>query len=180
MGEGEKSEVVKTGVDETPGWKQRASREMLKYWIYFVYLAVFFGAFTWYRRLILAEYHITYLHYGVAVIEAMVMAKVILVGDALRLGNRFEGKPLIVSALYKTLLFSLFVGAFAIVEHMIAGWLDGRGLIAGFRNVINEGKDELLARCLLTFCSFIPFFAFKELAHVLGNGKLSALFFARR
>jgi len=44
----------------------------------------------------LAEYQIAYLHYGVSVVEALVLAKVILIGEALRLGRGLEDKPLIV------------------------------------------------------------------------------------
>ena len=70
------------------GWKSKAIHEMTEYYIIFMYLAIFFGLFTWYRRLILAEYQISYLHYGAAVIKALVLAKVIMVGRALRLGRR--------------------------------------------------------------------------------------------
>ena len=165
---------------EKAGWKQRIAHEMLEYWINFVYLAIFFAVFTWYRRLILAEYRITYLHYGTAVIEALIMAKVILLGDALSVGRKFEDQPLIVPALYKAVLFSLFVGLFAVLEHTIGGLLHGKGLAGGFHEIMSEGKDELLARCLLTFFAFIPFFAFRELGRVMGNGKLRALFFHHR
>ncbi len=164
---------------EKVGWKQRVSHEMLEYGIVFIYLATFFGVFTWYRRLILAEYHITYLHYWLAVFEAFILAKVIVVGTALRIGRRFEGKTLVISILYKTFLFSLFVAAFAVLEQIIEGVIHGKGVAAGIHKVMNEGRDELLARCLLTFFSFIPFFAFKEIGRVLGHGKLSAMFFSR-
>ena len=70
------------------GWKSKAIHEMTEYYIIFMYLAVFFGLFTWYRRLILAEYQISYLHYGVGVIKALVLAKVIMIGRALRLGRQ--------------------------------------------------------------------------------------------
>ena len=166
--------------NEKASWKQRLAHEMLEYWINFVYLAIFFAAFIWYRRLILAEYRITYLHYGMAIIEALILAKVILIGDALRLGRRFEEEPLIFPAFYKAFVFSLFVGLFAILEHVIGGLIHGKGVAGGFREIMSEGKDELLARCLLTFFAFIPFFAFKELGRVMGNGKLGALFFRHR
>src|SRR6185503_15254340 len=116
---------------EKTGRKQRIAQEMFEYWINFVYLAIFLAVFTWYRRLILAEYRITYLHYGTAVIEALIMAKVILLGDALRLGRNCEDKPLIVPALYKAVVFSSFVGLFAVLEHTISGLLHGKGLAAG-------------------------------------------------
>jgi hypothetical protein len=164
---------------EKVGWKQKLSHEMLQYWINVVYLAAFFGIFTWYRRLILAEYHITYFHYWVAIIEALILAKVVLVGSALHLDHRFEEKALVISILYKTFLFSVYVAAFAVLEQIIEGLIHGKGLAAGIHKIMHESRDELLARCLLTFFAFIPFFAFKELGRVLGHGKLSTMFFSR-
>jgi len=95
--------------------------EMVEYWINFVYLAVFFGVMIMYRRLILAQYLISYLHYGVAVIEAAVLAKIILIGDVMRLGRKYEDKPLIVPTFYKTSMFSIFVIGFKIIEHLLWG-----------------------------------------------------------
>ena len=43
---------------------------------------VFLIAFAWYRRLILASYHIQYLGYWAPVIETAILAKVIMIGDA--------------------------------------------------------------------------------------------------
>ena len=74
---------------------------------------------------------------------------------------------------------SLVVGLFAVLEHTIGALFHGKGFAGGFRELMNEGKYELLARCLLTFFAFIPFFAFRELARVMGEGKLRALFFRR-
>jgi hypothetical protein len=45
----------------------------------------------------------------------------------------------------------------------------------------DEGKYEFLARCLMVFVVFIPFFGFKELGKVIGGeGKLGKLFFRNR
>ena len=162
------------------GWKQRLVRELIDYWVTFLYLAVFFGTYTWYRRLVLAEYRITYLHYGVALIEALVLAKVILVGRALQIGRELEDKPLILSALYKSFVFSLFVGLFGVLEHTLGGLLHGKGVVGGWDELVHLGKDELLARCLVTFCAFIPFFAIQELGRVLGDTKIQGLLFRRR
>ena len=37
----------------------------------------------------------------------------------------------------------------------------------------------MLAKCVVIFCAFVPFFAFKELEGVLGTDKLRALFWSR-
>jgi hypothetical protein len=158
-------------------WKERIARELVNYWITFVYLAVFLGAFAWYRRFVLAEYQITYLHFGTAIIEALILAKVILIGDALGLGRGDENKPLIYPTLRKAVVFSCFVGVFAIVEHMVDGLIHGKGFAGGLAELWSEGKYEIFSRCLITFFAFIPFFAFRELGMLLGEGKLRALFF---
>lgn len=169
-----------TASQAKPPWKKKIIRELVRYWINFMYLAVFFGAFAWYRRFVLDEYRISYFNYGAAVLEALVLAKVIWIGELLGLGRRHEDKPLIYPTIHKALVFSLFVGLFAIIEHMLGGIIHGIGVAGGLAKLWNEGKYELLARCLVTFFAFIPFFAFRELARVMGEGKLRILFFRKR
>ncbi len=153
---------------------------MAAYWINVFYLTLMFGAFTQYRRFVLAAHDITYTNYGVAVIEALILAKVVMIGDVLRLGRQLEQEPLIYSTLCKAVVFSLFVGAFTLIEHVIKGLWMGKGLAGGLVDFIGTGSTELLARCLVIFVAFIPFFAFRELGRILGEGKIWALFFRRR
>jgi hypothetical protein len=162
------------------GWKQSLVREMIEYSINFSYLAVFFGVFAWYRRLVLTEYHISYLDYGAALFEALVLAKVIMLGDILHLGMKLEDKPLIMPALYKAVVFTVWVGFFDLFEHTIEGLLRGKGLAGGFDELMTTGWHELLARCLVIFFAFIPFFAFKELGRILGENSIRELYFRRR
>jgi len=152
---------------------------MVEYWINVAYLTLVFAAFTQYRRFVLAAHDITYTNYGVALIEALILAKVVMIGDVLRLGRRLEHKPLIYSTLLKTVVFSLFVGAFTLIEQVIKGLWSGKGLTGGLVELLGKGHHELLAGCLVTFVAFIPFFAFKELERVLGEDKIWALFFRR-
>jgi hypothetical protein len=160
--------------------KKRLFQEMVEYWINVCYLTLVFAAFTQYRRFVLAAHNITYTNYWVAVIEALILAKVVMIGDVLRLGRRLDHKPLIYSTLLKTLVFSLFVGAFTLIEHVIKGLWAGKGLMGGLVDLLRKGHHELLAGCLVTFVAFIPFFAFRELGRVLGEGKIRTLFFRRR
>lgn len=69
---------------------------------------------------------------------------------------------------------------FHVLEYMVGGLLRGKGLIGGIEEITSRGKYELLARCMVVFFAFIPFFAFRELGRVLGEGKLRKLFFQRR
>src|SRR5262245_56669826 len=162
------------------GLKERAREEFRNFWIITLYLAVFFGSFTVYRRLILAEFGVSYLHYGFALVEALIIAKVILIGDAFRLGKRFEDRPLFVSVIYKSALFGVFVMLFGVLEHVIEGLFHKKGASDMLHGSMELGIDELLARVVMLIIAFVPFFAFWELRRVLGPRKLSALFFSRR
>jgi hypothetical protein len=162
------------------GWKQKIIHEMTEYWINFVYLAFVFFAFTSYRRLIMAEYHVSYLHYGIAVIEAAVLAKIILLGEAARIGRRYENKPLIVPTLHKTMVFAIWVIGFKVLEDMIRGLIQGKGLAGGFNDLISKGGYEILANALVVIAAFVPFFAIKEVGRILGRDKLRAMFFRKR
>ena len=84
-----------------------------------------------------------------------------------------------VPALYRTVVFSVWVGIFRVLEETIRGLLQGKGLTEGFAVIASKGRYELLAACVMTFVAFVPFFAFKELERVLGEGKLLALFWNR-
>ena len=129
--------------------------------------------------MILAEYQVRYTNYWFPLIEAAVLAKVIVLGDLFRLGRGMENKPLIISTLFRTVMFSLCVAVFSMVEETVRGLLHGNGLTGGFDDIASRGWYELLSRCVVIFAAFIPFFSFKELERVLGAERLRALFWRR-
>ena len=169
---------------EKRDWKKRIFHELVEYWINVIYLTLVFAAFTQYRRLLLAAYDITYTNYWIALIEALILAKVIMIGAVFRLGrllgHRLEQKPLIYPILYKTVVFTLFVGVFTLIEHMIKGLWQGKGLTGGLVEFFAKGPYEFLAGSLVVFVAFIPFFGVKELGRVLGEEKIRFLLFRSR
>ena len=169
-----------SSLDKKKNIKKKIVHEITEYWINVAYLTLVFASFTQYRRLVLAAHDITYTNYWVAVIEALILAKVVMIGDVIRLGRRLEHKPLIYSTLLKTVVFSLFVWAFTLIEHVAKGLLKGEGLTGGLAEFLGKGHHELLAGTLILFVALIPFFAFRELGRVLGRGKVWDLFFVRR
>jgi hypothetical protein len=160
--------------------KEKALEELKIFWLITLYLAIFLGSFTVYRRLILKEFGVTYLHYGFALIQALIIAKVILVGQAFGLGKRFERGPLILSVIYKSVLFGAFVALFSILEHVVEGLFHKEDWASILRHLTDLGMYEILARVVMLILAFVPFFAFWEIGRVLGRSKLSALFFSRQ
>jgi hypothetical protein len=160
-------------------WKDKLIHEMVEYWMIVIYLTIVFAAFTQYRRFLLAAHDIAYTNYGVAVIKAFVLGKVVMIGEVARLGRGLERKPLIYPTLYKTVVFTLFLAAFTLVEHMVKGLWHGKGLTGGLIDFFVDGPHEFIGNSLVVFVALIPFVGLRELGRVLGRDKLQDLFFRR-
>ena len=162
--------------------KQRAIEELKEFWITALYLFVFLSGFNFYRRMVLAEFGVTYLHYGISFIEAFIIAKIVLIGRALGLDKQIErrGGPLILSVVFKALIFSILTILFAVLEYMVEGWLHKKNWASIERGLLDIGGHELFARLIMLFISFVPFFAFWEIGRVIGRKKLIEVFFSKR
>ena len=161
-------------------WKDKILHEMAEYLFNVIYLALVFAAFTQYRRFLLAAHDIIYTNYWVALIQALIFGKVIMVGALFRLGRNLEQKPLIIPTLYKAVVFTFLVVVFHLVEHAIKGLWQGNTLTGSLVAFLEQGRHELLAGSLVIFVALIPFFAVKELGRVLGKDRIGTLFFRKR
>lgn len=159
--------------------KEKAAEELrLLLWIT-AYLGAFFVAFLTYRRLISREFGVTAFHYGYALIEAVVIAKVILIGKALGLGKQATRRSLAFSVLRSSLVYGALVAVFTVLEHVVDGLVHGKTFAASVEAMWHQGIDEILGRVLVLFVAFIPFFAFWELGHWIGDRKLADVFFRK-
>jgi hypothetical protein len=148
--------------------------------VIFVYLAVFFFVFKLYTRLLLREYGIGYFVYGLTLLKALVLSKIILTAEMLHVGERFNDRPLSVPTLYKTITFSLFTLVYELLEHIVVGLFRGQGMSTVLAEELVTGWPHLAGIALVVFVSFLPFFAFRETGRVLGESTLKKLFFAPR
>jgi len=146
-----------------------------------VYLTLFFLVIKLYTKLILSEYHINYFDYGLTVVKALVLAKIILTAEALRLGERFRDKPLILVTLYNTVIFCGFALACEVMEHFIIELVFFQHSLAeAYAEIRDKGWPYVAGMVLVVFVAFIPFFAFRETERVIGEGTLRDLFFTRK
>ncbi len=158
----------------TQGLKQKTIHELWELaWIFF-YLAFFFCSLEIYSVLLLRDFHIKYLNLGFAIVNALVIAKVILLGEYAKVGRRYEQRPLVVSAAYKALLFVMLVFAFHLVEELLKQFLR-KGHFAG--TFAETHVDDLVGRYVIVYCTFLPLFAFREARRILGQQRFVDLFF---
>ncbi len=163
-----------------PEWKQKLFEEMRSLGLLTVFLVFFFCAFTTYRKLIIGDQSVNYINYAYNIVQSLLLAKIILLGQFLKLGERFLDKPLIIPALYKTLVFCVFVFVFSVAEHFIKGILTGKNIEMVFNEFASASVNEILGRFLIYFPVFLFLFGYIELGRVLGKDKLFALFFGNK
>jgi hypothetical protein len=164
-----------------PPMKSRLLAEGKRFLAIFLYFALCLALLLNYKRAILADYSIRYLDYGYAFVEALILAKIVMIGQILQLERRvFGDRPLIYATLYSALVFSLLVVCFGAIEQTIDGWLHHRTLAETFQRILSHGWHEMLAKSLFMFVVFLPYFAFREIGATLGEGTLFKLFFHRR
>lgn len=154
--------------------KQKAAHELTVFVGIALYLSAFFCAVVTYTTVLQRDFQSAYASYGIALINAVVIAKVVLIGEYAHIGKKHEGKPLLISSVYKAFLFSLLAFGCHVVEELVKQLFRGRHVAEIFQIV---QINDLLSRTLIVFCTFIPFFAFRELQRVIGEENFRSLFF---
>lgn len=160
--------------------KERILNEAKIFFLYFLYFLLFFSAFTTYKHLVLEEYGIDFFHYSYNVVEALVLAKLVLLGQYFRLGERFDKQPLIIPTFYQTLIFSLFVLVFTLLEHVLQGFIEDKDLLFIYKKIIQYSIYEILARIIVMSFVFFLFFAFLQISRIVGEEKVFHLFFGKK
>ena len=160
--------------------KQRVYSELKEFFIIALYLYVVFALLLVYRSVILDEEHISHLFHGFALINALAFAKVVLIGEALRLGERANERPLIYPTLLKSALFAILLAVCKILEDAAVGLYRGKSFAESIADFGGGSWKAILTYTALMAVLFVPFFGFTELRRVLGKGKLAQIFFHRR
>jgi hypothetical protein len=106
--------------------KQRAYHEMKEYLAISLYLWMVFGLLIVYKSVVLAEHHIDFALHGLALINALALAKVMLVATKLHFADRFKDAPLIYPTLLKSAAFSVLLACFKILEEAAVGLYRGK------------------------------------------------------
>jgi len=159
---------------------EKAYEELKKYLLIVFYLWLVFGLLLVYKSVILNEERISYLTHGIALINALVLGKFVLLAQALHLGHRAESAPLIYPTILKSFLFSIVLAGCKILEDAAVGFYHGQSLSQSIADLGGGTLKGILTLTVLLFVMLIPFFGFGELQRVLGEGKLSRLFFHSR
>jgi hypothetical protein len=158
--------------------KRRIIHEMKEVLVIFLFVAPFVITLATYRMFLVRSTSWS-LAYGTALVNALVLAKVISAGELAGLGRRSEQEPLIVPTLHKSVAFTLLYVLFLGLEGIVHGLVHAESLFNALRAAFVTGKRDLLMRGLVAFFAAMPFFALREMRRVLGADAFRSLFFGR-
>ena len=162
---------------DRPTLKQRVTEEGKRFLVMFVYLWVLFGLFALHQMIILHQEGMNFTMQGFALVNALVLAKVMLIAEDLRVGHWLRSRPLIYPILGESLIFTVVFICFHVVEHLVIGLFKGETLRESVPVIGGGGLAGLLSVAMILFVALIPFFGFRNLSRELGAGRLKELMF---
>jgi hypothetical protein len=160
--------------------KQIAYQQLKEFLMIALYLWVVFSLLVMFKSVVLAEHHIPFAYHGLAIINALALAKVMLTAKDLHLGEKFDEAPLIYPTLLKSALFTVVLACFKILEDTAIGLYHGQSFHQSTADLGGGTWKAILTYILLLFAVLIPFVGYGELQRVLGEGKLEQIFFRPR
>jgi hypothetical protein len=170
--------ATETYAKATP--RQRAMHELTEFAILTAYLYITLGAVLLLKASVLHDHGIGSATWGIAIVKAAVLAKFMLIGHAMKIGERYSTRPLIWPTLHKALAFLVLLIVLTIIEEVVVGLFHHQTVAVSLDELFGAKLYETLAGILILFLVLIPYFAMRVLSDALGESRLVRMFFVER
>jgi hypothetical protein len=157
----------------------RLKKEIKEVALTTLYFAVWLGVLVLLKRLILADYQIEFHGVSIALVGALIIAKVVLVLEHVPLGQWIRRHIAVFEVLLRTLLYTLGVAVVLLLEKAFEARHEEGGFGAALARVL-EHRDiaHVWANTICVGSALLVFNAVSVLRRHLGEGRLAALFLA--
>jgi hypothetical protein len=159
---------------------RRALHEFKTLAILTVYLYVTLGAVIVMKTAVLHTHGIDSVPWGLAIVKALLLAKFIMIGQAMKIGERHATGPLIWPTLHMVFAFLVLLVALTTIEEVLVGLLHGQSITASLGDLFGSRLEETGAGILIVLLVLTPYFAWRVLSDALGEGRLARMFFVDR
>jgi hypothetical protein len=159
--------------------RQKLLREARVVLVATLYFGICFGVLMALKRLYLADYEVKFRGLSLAVVSALVVAKVVLLMEHVTLGKWVRERAVIIDVLLRTLLCS--VGVFVVV--LLEKGFEGRHEHGGFGPAVvwicqHRDMNHVWADTIAIAGALLGFNALGAVRRHLGEGRLHRLFLA--
>lgn len=161
-------------------WHQKLVEEIQAVGVATLYFAICFGLLMALKRLYLADYQIEFRGLSLALVGALITAKVVLVMKHITPGAWLREHPALFEVLWRTLLYSLGVFVLLWLERGFEARREHNGFIPGVVWVFQHRDiHHILADTIGVGCALFGFNALSVVQRHLGQGQLGRLFLSR-
>jgi hypothetical protein len=167
---------MSSGVPAAKSIGRRVTEELKEFLVIAAYLYVCFTALAYLKAAILQAHGIAFAPFGFAAVKALICAKFMSVGHALRMGERYKNRALIWPTLYRSLVFLALLFVLNLLEEVITGMIHRQTLRDSISNFGGGTLDQLIATSIVVLLILVPFFAFRTLGEVVGEDNLVRVF----
>ena len=142
-----------------------------------LYLYITIGAVILMKTAVLHTQGIEFSPWGIAIVKAVVLAKFMLLGEAMKIGGRTTASPMIWPTLQKAFGLLALLIIMTIIEEAVVGLFHHRSIAASLGELFGPRLEETLAGYLIMLMVLLPYCAFRVLEEALGEGRLARMFF---
>jgi len=125
--------------------QQRAVHELREFAILAAYLYIALGAVIMMKTAVLHSEGIEFAFWGVAAVKAAVLAKFMLIGNALKIGERNTASPLIWPTLHKAFGFLVLLIIMTTIEQAVVGLFHGQSIASSLGELVGPRLEETIA-----------------------------------
>ena len=163
--------------DATASLIRRVLKDARELALLTAYFYVVFVTVVFYKATVLHSYGVRYVVWGTALFKAILIAKFMLVGRAIKIGEGSYEAPLIKPILHKVSAFLFLLLALTSIEEVVTGLVHHRSISATFHGLGGSRMGETIAEVLILLLVLVPFVAVDVFGEALGKGRLQSMLF---
>lgn len=132
------------------------------------------------NALLLESYKLTPTHSLFAAVGALIGGKAILVANKISVLHLFERQAVIVTVVWRSLVYAIFCALFLCSEHVVTGLFERENPLTSLRALVEHlSFDHVAANVIWLFVSLMLYNSYVEVDRHLGTGSLRRIFLER-
>jgi hypothetical protein len=164
--------------------KEFAAEEFRRFLIAFVYIFIILVMFTVHQEIALRTHGgesqaIPFLPHGFAPVNALVLSKVAMIVEPMRIGTRIKPQPLIYPIVIEAAVLAVLFLAMHVLEGLVGGWIHGRSLALSVPMIAGGGVAGVLFAGVSFFVAMLPFCAFRQITRAIGWPRMREILFGK-
>jgi len=174
------SDDLRDGSSRRSNLKARAKHEMRAYLIITVYVWAVLLLLRLHETVIVSAYNLDLQSHGLLIIKALIIGKVVLIAEAVKVGERLPHITPASSILVKSALFAVAILGFQALEEIVSAVWEGNEIIGVLPEVNGADIKRGLTFTSIVTLTMLPYFIIKEIEKITNRKELLFELFGRQ